>query len=233
MKICVELLKVLLHKSNTYSLEHFNDLRMNAMVAVTVHYPRESAEYLTSQFYEAGYTITQRTDILHVSQITHIFGKKNDAKKNIRWISFKVLVVSIQKLSNPNEEPVFDRRVFALFELEQSNAAYLLPINQIRDEKWKEELKKRIEAKTVHKKVIRLLLKKKLIRNGIEFSNWKAVKTSRQNGKIKREQVLAGLRLLFLSFTQSVRQVSQAINSIRLIIVTKRVSILTKKSGSL
>ena len=91
---------------------------------------------------------------------SHTFLEKNDAKKNIRWISFKVLVVSIQKLSNPNEEPVFDRRVFALFELEQSNAAYLLPINQIRDEKWKEELKKRIEAKTVHKKVISLLLKK-------------------------------------------------------------------------
>ncbi len=67
-----------------------------------------------------------------------------------------MLVVSIQKLSNPNEEPIVDRRVFALFELEQStNAAYLLPINQIRDEKWKEELKKRIDAKTVHKKVMR------------------------------------------------------------------------------
>ena len=57
---------MLLHKSNEYAIENFDDMKMNAMISVTVHYPKESAEYLTSQFYEAGYTLTQRTDILHV-----------------------------------------------------------------------------------------------------------------------------------------------------------------------
>ena len=59
-------MKVLLHKSNSYSIDKFEDLRMNAMISVTVHYPKDSAAYLTSQFYDAGYSMTQRTDILHV-----------------------------------------------------------------------------------------------------------------------------------------------------------------------
>ena len=37
------------------------------MISVAIHYPKESAEYLTSQFYDAGYSMTQRTDILHVT----------------------------------------------------------------------------------------------------------------------------------------------------------------------
>ena len=41
-------------------------MKLNAMVNITVHYPKESAEYLTSQFYKPGYTISQRIDILEV-----------------------------------------------------------------------------------------------------------------------------------------------------------------------
>ena len=48
-------------------MENFEEIRMNAMISLTVHYPKESAQYLTSQFYEAGYTLTQRTDILNVN----------------------------------------------------------------------------------------------------------------------------------------------------------------------
>ena len=60
------MLKVILHKSNQYSMNDFEEVRMNAMISLTVHYPKISAQYLTSQFYEAGYTLTQRTDILNV-----------------------------------------------------------------------------------------------------------------------------------------------------------------------
>jgi len=67
IQICVEMLKIILHKSNNYSIENFEDIRMNALISLTVHYPKESAQYLTSQFYEPGYTLTQRTDILSVN----------------------------------------------------------------------------------------------------------------------------------------------------------------------
>lgn len=65
-EICAELVKVLLHKGNNYAIENFEDLKLNAMISVTVHYPKECAQYLTSQFYEQGYSLAQRTDILHV-----------------------------------------------------------------------------------------------------------------------------------------------------------------------
>jgi hypothetical protein len=39
---------------------------MKCIVEVTIHYPKEVAIYLTTQFYEPNYTITQRMDILHV-----------------------------------------------------------------------------------------------------------------------------------------------------------------------
>ena len=128
-EICVELLKVLLHKSNEYSIKNFADIKMNAMISITVHYPKESADYLTSQFYEAGYTLTQRTDILHV------------------------LVVSIQKLSSPNEEPIFDRRMFHNTNV---NVSKLIPFNkvdQMESSSWKQIVEKRIADKTKLKKV--------------------------------------------------------------------------------
>ena len=48
-------------------MENFEEIRMNAMIAITIHYPVESADYLTSQFYEPGYSLTQRTDVLNVN----------------------------------------------------------------------------------------------------------------------------------------------------------------------
>jgi hypothetical protein len=128
-EICVELLKVLLHKSNQFSIKNFDDIKMTAMISVTVHYPKESAQYLTSQFYEAGYTLTQRIDILHV------------------------LVVSIQKLSSPNEAPIFDRRLFANSNEQVSN---LIPFNKSNENEsiWRQIVEKRIAEKTKIKKVI-------------------------------------------------------------------------------
>ncbi len=122
-EICVELLKVLLNKSNVYAMGDFEDIRMNAMISITVHYPKECAIFLTNQFYQAGYTLTQRTDILHV------------------------LAMSVQKLSNPNESPIFDKRI-----LKHQNVSNLIPFNlnnsNSSNSDWKEIVKKRIETKT-------------------------------------------------------------------------------------
>ena len=128
-EICVELLKVLLHKSNQFAIKNFDDMKMTAMISVTVHYPKESAQYLTSQFYEAGYTLTQRIDILHV------------------------LVVSIQKLSSPNEAPIFDRRLFA--NSKEQIFSNLIPLNKSNETQssWRQIVEKRIAEKTKIKKV--------------------------------------------------------------------------------
>ena len=119
-------------------MNQFEETRMNAMISITIHYPKEAAQYLTSQFYEAGYSLTQRTDILHV------------------------LTMSAQKLSNPNEEPIFDKRVF---NLQNKNLSTLISLNQRMNTKpfntnssaaglsdWREVVKRRLESKTVYKK---------------------------------------------------------------------------------
>jgi len=138
-EICVELLKVILHKSNTYSIDKFEDIRLNAMISITCHYPKESAEFLTSQFYDAGYSLTQRTDILHT------------------------LVMSIQKLSNPNEDPIFDKRL--LYIQNQNKLTNLLALNQNYasnqiNENWKELIQKRIDSKTKIKKTAKTTITK-------------------------------------------------------------------------
>lgn len=128
----MELVKVLLHKSNAYSIENFEELKANAMICVTVHYPIECAQFLTSQFYEQGYSLVQRTEILHV------------------------LVMSAQKLSSPNEEPIFDRRILEDDEQRKkaSSISSLLAFNRrpALNDDWREAVQKRIAAKTKIKK---------------------------------------------------------------------------------
>ncbi|CAF1076456.1 unnamed protein product, partial [Brachionus calyciflorus] len=85
-EISVELLRVLLSKSNSYSIKDFDEDRMSAMITVTCHYPKDCAIYLTSQFYEAGFSLSQRGDILNV------------------------LTMTAQKLSDPNVENIIDKR---------------------------------------------------------------------------------------------------------------------------
>lgn len=62
----MDLVKVILHKSLVGAIENFDELRINAMVSVTVRYPKQCAIYLTGQFYEREYSFSQRTDILQV-----------------------------------------------------------------------------------------------------------------------------------------------------------------------
>lgn len=130
--ICVELVKILLHKSNNYGIEKFDEYRMKGLIEVTCHYPIEVAQYLTNEFYEQNYTITQRIDILHV------------------------LATSVQKLSNPSEEVIEDRRLNNLLHKQKFNDESLIAINkQLYTEEssnnWKEIVKKRIELKTKRK----------------------------------------------------------------------------------
>ena len=67
VQVCVELVKVLLHMSDSYSITDFTFLRHRAMVALTVSCPCPIAQYLTAEFYAPNYTIRQRLDILEVS----------------------------------------------------------------------------------------------------------------------------------------------------------------------
>ncbi|RNA16175.1 telomere length regulation TEL2 -like protein, partial [Brachionus plicatilis] len=85
-EISVELLRVLLCKSNAFSFKEFDTDRMTAMISMTCHYPKECASYLSSQFYEAGYSLSQRGDVLNI------------------------LVMSAQQLSDPNIEKIIDKR---------------------------------------------------------------------------------------------------------------------------
>ena len=64
-------------------------------------------------------------------------------------------MVSVQKLSDPNEEPLFDKRVL---KYQSENLTNLIALNQRPSEKmnnWKEVVRKRIEAKTKIKKKVK------------------------------------------------------------------------------
>lgn len=104
------------------------------MVNICVHYPKQCAQYLTGQFYDRGYTLTQRLDILHV------------------------LVATVEKLSNPNEKPIFDQRLIGVGDLAKNDLTKLKALNYIPDDKATEELKnlvkKRISEKTKIKSVV-------------------------------------------------------------------------------
>ena len=65
-EICVELVKVLLHLQDQYSIKDFVELRHSAMVAVAVRFPKNIAEYLTEEFYGPNYNLQQRLDMLGV-----------------------------------------------------------------------------------------------------------------------------------------------------------------------
>ena len=67
VEVAVELTKVLLHLSDTYSLSDFTRLRHRAMVALAVCCPEQAVPYLTSQLYAPNYSIRQRIDVLEVS----------------------------------------------------------------------------------------------------------------------------------------------------------------------
>lgn len=124
-EICVDLLKVILHKSSPGVIADFDELRLNSMICITCHYPKECALYLTSQFYEREYSFAHRTDML------------------------QVLVISIQKLSDPNEDVVFDKRLLESMSI--NNSSNLQPINQqsiSMKSDWQEIVKKRVSAKT-------------------------------------------------------------------------------------
>ena len=63
---CVQLVMILLHLQDKYSLEDYIQLRFAAMVEVTVRCPIQVAGYLTKEFYAQNYSLRQRMDILDV-----------------------------------------------------------------------------------------------------------------------------------------------------------------------
>ena len=63
---CVQLMTILLHLQDTYSLENYNELRFSAMVQLTFCCPIKIAAYLTEEFYAQNYSLRQRMDILDV-----------------------------------------------------------------------------------------------------------------------------------------------------------------------
>ena len=63
---CVQLVTILLHLQDKYSLEDYIKLRFSAMVEVTIRCPVQVASYLTKEFYAQNYSLRQRMDILDV-----------------------------------------------------------------------------------------------------------------------------------------------------------------------
>ena len=63
--LVAQLLAILIHLEDKYSLPDFVGSRQRSLVAVCVTQPTESARYLCTEFYRANYTVVQRLDMLH------------------------------------------------------------------------------------------------------------------------------------------------------------------------
>jgi telomere length regulation protein len=78
---CVQLVTILLHLQDKYSLVDYNELRFAAMVEVTVRCPIQVAGYLTKEFYAQNYSLRQRMDILDVLAAAAAALSKPDTSK--------------------------------------------------------------------------------------------------------------------------------------------------------
>ena len=78
---CVQLVTILLHLQDKYSLVDYNELRFAAMVEVTVRCPIQVAGYLTKEFYAQNYSLRQRMDILDVLAAAAASLSKPDTSK--------------------------------------------------------------------------------------------------------------------------------------------------------
>ncbi|XP_045036160.1 telomere length regulation protein TEL2 homolog isoform X3 [Daphnia magna] len=65
-----QLLAVLIHLQDKFSIPDFVGLRRRAMIAVCVSQPIDSAQFLTGEFYQTNYSVVQRLDMLHVISAT-------------------------------------------------------------------------------------------------------------------------------------------------------------------
>ncbi|KAL1248313.1 hypothetical protein QQF64_021631 [Cirrhinus molitorella] len=65
-EVSVQFSKVLLHLEDKYNTLHFQTLRQNAMVALTVTDIKPVVDYWTTEFYSLNYSLRQRLDILEV-----------------------------------------------------------------------------------------------------------------------------------------------------------------------
>lgn len=65
-----QLLAILIHLQDKFSIADFIGLRRRAMIAVCVSQPIDSAQFLTGEFYRTNYSVVQRLDMLHVISAT-------------------------------------------------------------------------------------------------------------------------------------------------------------------
>ena len=79
---CVQLVTILLHLQNKYSIENYNELRFSAMVELTVCCPVKIADYLTKEFYAENYSLRQRMDTLDVLAAAATKLSKPEASNN-------------------------------------------------------------------------------------------------------------------------------------------------------
>lgn len=70
--VAVELVKILLHMTNEYTIQNYDQLKRDAMIEVAVKCPAEIAPYLSEQFYTENYSLVQRMDMLEIISNTAI-----------------------------------------------------------------------------------------------------------------------------------------------------------------
>ena len=80
-EVALELVRILLNYNSDFSIDAFQVLQLNGLVALCGHYPLLVSDYLCKQFYEKNYTLTQRSLILKTIQET---GRKLSELEQLR-----------------------------------------------------------------------------------------------------------------------------------------------------
>ncbi len=65
----MELIKILFHLSDSFSLDNFSSQRHRSMVALATLCPKLVVPYLTQEFYAPNYSLRHRMDILEVGYL--------------------------------------------------------------------------------------------------------------------------------------------------------------------
>ncbi|XP_057311608.1 telomere length regulation protein TEL2 homolog isoform X2 [Hydractinia symbiolongicarpus] len=112
--VCVEIVKILLHLENEYTILNFYQMKKSAMLAITVRCPKQISEFIAEQFREENYSINQRLDMLdNIANAAMELSKPNieDPDMHRRHLPMPVIPGLTNHERKPDWQVVIDERV--------------------------------------------------------------------------------------------------------------------------
>eukprot|EP00039_Didymoeca_costata_P000427 m.45524 g.45524 ORF g.45524 m.45524 type:complete len:892 (+) comp10257_c0_seq2:83-2758(+) len=110
--IATRVASTLLHMTNAYALNDFREVRQGALVALTTKCPTVVGKYLTEQFYEQGYTLSHRMDMLDtiVAAVQRLSKIDSPTIHNLAASGMKQLLHGKEKYASESKDKLNDKK---------------------------------------------------------------------------------------------------------------------------